>query len=89
MSVRKRIWKTAKGEKKEAWIVDYVDQHGERRGKNFAKKKEADAYHATVAVEVRQGRHTPDSQSITVAEAGNLWVTTADDAGVRPGHRHR
>jgi integrase len=26
MSVRKRTWTTAKGEKKEAWIVDYVDQ---------------------------------------------------------------
>src|SRR5262249_55063368 len=32
----------------------------------------------TVGVEVRQGTHTPDSQSITVAEAGNLWVTTAE-----------
>jgi integrase len=78
MSVRKRTWKNAKGEKKDAWIVDYVDQHGERRGKNFAKKKDADAYHATVGVEVRQGTHTPDSQSITVAEAGQLWVTTAE-----------
>jgi len=26
MSVRKRTWKNAKGEKKDAWIVDYVDQ---------------------------------------------------------------
>src|SRR5262249_52671582 len=78
MSVRKRTWKTAKGQQKECWIVDYVDQYGEGRGKNFAKKKDADAYHATVGVEVRQGTHTPDSQSITVAEAGNLWVTTAE-----------
>jgi integrase len=78
MSVRKRTWKTAQGQQKECWIVDYVDQHGERRGKNFAKKKEADAYHATVAVEVRQGTHTPDSQSVTLAEAGKLWVTTAE-----------
>jgi len=78
MSVRKRVWKTEKGEHRECWIVDYVDQHGERRGKNFAKKKDADAYHAIVAVEVRHGTHTPDSQSITVAEAGQLWVTTAE-----------
>jgi integrase len=78
MSVRKRTWTTAKGEQKECWIVDYVDQHGERRGKNFAKKKEADVYHATVGVEVRHGMHTPDSQSVTVEKAGELWVTTAE-----------
>jgi hypothetical protein len=30
MSVRKRKWTTSKGEAKEAWIVDYVDQQGER-----------------------------------------------------------
>ena len=26
MSVRKRAWTTSKGEHKEAWVVDYVDQ---------------------------------------------------------------
>ena len=31
MSVRKRTWKNSKGEKKEAWIVDYRDQQGARR----------------------------------------------------------
>jgi hypothetical protein len=31
MSVRKRQWTTRKGEKKEAWIVDYVDRCGIRR----------------------------------------------------------
>ena len=30
MSIRKRTWKTAKGEAKEAWVVDYVDQAGKR-----------------------------------------------------------
>jgi hypothetical protein len=53
MSVRKRAWTTSKGETKEAWIVDYVDQKGERHIRTFAKKKPADAYHATVKVEVR------------------------------------
>jgi hypothetical protein len=31
MSIRKRTWKTAKGDAKEAWVVDYVDQAGKRR----------------------------------------------------------
>jgi integrase len=82
MSVRKRTWKTAKGEEKQAWIVDYVDGKGERHIKTFEKKKEADAYSATARVEVREGVHTADSESITVAEAGRLWITTAEQNGL-------
>src|SRR5215470_9552352 len=78
MSVRKRTWTNAKGEAQEAWVVDYVDQKGKRHIKTFAKKKAADAYHATVRVEVRQGTHTADSDSITVAEAGNHWLKTGE-----------
>jgi integrase len=82
MSVRKRTWKNAKGEPQEAWIVDYVDQKGKRRHKTFAKKKEADAHHATVKVEVRQGIHTPESTSLTVAQAGEYWIKTAEANGL-------
>jgi len=39
MSIRKRTWKTAKGEAKEAWVVDYVDGAGKRRLKTFSKKR--------------------------------------------------
>jgi integrase len=78
MSIRKRTWKTAKDEAKEAWIVDYVDQKGERHIKTFDKKKQADAYQATVKVEVRHGMHTPDSESVTVAAAGEHWIKTGE-----------
>ena len=44
MSVRKRTWKTAAGEERHAWIVDYADQAGKRRMKTFRLKKEADAF---------------------------------------------
>jgi integrase len=74
VSVRKRNWKTREGEAKEAWIVDYVDQLGGRHIKTFARKRDADAYHASVAVDVRAGTHTADSRSITVAQAGGLWL---------------
>ncbi len=74
MSVRKRIWTTRKGEKKEAWLVDYVDQNGERHIQTFSRKKEADEYHATVKVDVSKGVHTPQSRSITVAEAAEDWI---------------
>ena len=49
MSVRKRTWKSPNGETKEAWVVDYVDQHGERHLKTFARKRDADAQHAVVS----------------------------------------
>lgn len=78
MSVRKRKWTTRSGEEKESWIVDYTDQHGGRHIETFAKKKNADAYRATVMVDVRKGVHTAASKSITVAEAAESWLKYID-----------
>jgi integrase len=61
----------------EAWIVDYATNEG-RHIKTFARKKEADEFAATARVEVRHGIHTPSSKSITVAQAGKLWIDTAE-----------
>jgi integrase len=82
MSVRKRTWKSPSGEPKEAWVVDYVDQHGERHIKTFAKKRDADAHHAIVGTAVRAGTHTADSKSVTVAKAAELWLDSCDAAGL-------
>jgi integrase len=76
MSVRKRSWVNNDGTQSESWIVDYVDQAGRRHTKNFERKRDADAYHSTVNVDVRRGLHVPDSQSIVVAEAARLWLET-------------
>ncbi|BCA03505.1 integrase [Bradyrhizobium japonicum] len=62
----------------EAWVVDYATKKGGRHLKTFAKKKDADEFAATAKIEVRQGVHTPSSRSITVAEAGKLWITTCE-----------
>ena len=82
MSVRKRVWTTSKGEQKQAWVVDYVDQARDRRLKTFAKKKAADNFAATANVEIRAGIHTADSASITIAEAGKRWIETGEKAGL-------
>jgi integrase len=74
MSVRKRKWITSKGEAREAWAVDYLDQTGARHLRTFDRKKEADEFHATVKVDVRQGVHTPHNKSITVAAAAQDWL---------------
>jgi integrase len=82
VSVRKRTWKNANGSQGEAWVVNYTDRAGTRRLKSFKKKRDADAYHNQVGVDVRAGIHTADSRSVTVAEAGKLWIDTATNAGL-------
>ncbi len=81
MSVRKRTWRSG-GETNSAWLVDYMDQHGERHAKTFALKKDADVFHAVVAVAVQAGTHTADRRSVTIAEAGKQWLTKARDEGL-------
>jgi len=80
MSVRRRSWTNRDGSLSEVWLVDYRDQRGGRHIKTFDRRKDADAYRATVTVDVRQGTHLPDSKSITVAEAGRLWLVSGDQA---------
>lgn len=82
MSVRKRTWKTAKGEEKSAWVAAYTDARGKRRLKTFAKKKDADKFAATASVEVRAGVHVADSESVTVEKAGEFWIVSAETAGL-------
>jgi integrase len=74
MSVRRRSWKTGKGESRDAWIVAYTDQAGTRRIATFAKKRDAEAYEAQVQTEVRAGVHTAVGASITVSEAAEDWL---------------
>ena len=80
MSVRRREWRTATGEARSSWVVSYSDQSGARRLKTFARKKAADDFAATASVEIRQGVHTADSASVTVAEAGRLWLKSCEAA---------
>ena len=77
MSVRKRVWTTRKGEIKEAWIVDYAT-NGSRHIETFARKKDADAREAQVTVDVGKGIHIPPSKSITVTDAGELWIKACE-----------
>jgi len=84
MAVRKRTWKTKGGERREAWIVDYIDRDGDRHIETYDRKKDADARHDTIRVDVRAGVHTAASKSLTVAEAAEDWI-----AGVKLKGRER
>jgi hypothetical protein len=79
MSIRKCSWTTAKGEQKEAWVVDYADTAGKRRLKTFQRKKDADGWWRKAGNEIDEGTHTPDSDSITVEEAAKLWLESCSD----------
>lgn len=77
-AIRKRTWIAPTGEARTAWLVDYRDQSGKRRAKQFARKKEAEEYADRARTEVRQGIHTHDRDSITVAAAADLWISAAE-----------
>jgi integrase len=85
MSVRKRVWTTRRGEAKQAFVVDYIDQDGDRHIRTFDKKKDAECYHDTVRTEVRKGVHTAPSKSATVAEAAESWCKRVEAEGRERG----
>jgi integrase len=72
-SIRKRAWKSG-GEDKTAWIADYFDQNGKRHIKTFPRQKDAKDWLVTAEGEIQRGVHTPESASIIVAEAAELWI---------------
>jgi len=77
VSVRKRKWKTSKGDERQAWVVDYIDRDGHRHIETFETKKKADEQHAKVNVSVNAGLHVARSKSKTIREAGEAWITAA------------
>jgi integrase len=85
MSVRTHTWQTTSGEARQAYVVQYstaeMDKRGKRRRhvKFFKRKKDADAFHAQVRVDVGKGVHVPSSKSISVDKAGANWIDSCAD----------
>jgi hypothetical protein len=63
--------------------LSHIDHKPRRRLNTFARKKDADAHHAKVAVDLQDGIHTADRASPTVKEAGHLWLQTGEQTGAR------
>jgi hypothetical protein len=82
MSVRKRVWTNRDGSEGQAWVAAYTDRAGKRPLKTFEKKRDAEIFESTVSVDIRAGMHVPDSQSVILAQAGKLWLTSAEAANV-------
>jgi hypothetical protein len=62
----------------EAWVVDYR-ANGSRTIETFKRKKDADAREAQVTVDIGKGVHVAPSKSVTVAEAGDLWIKACEE----------
>ncbi|HVA15098.1 MAG TPA: site-specific integrase [Stellaceae bacterium] len=78
MSVRKRILPRTGALR---WYVDYRDQQGKRRAKQFETKADAVSFETTVRGELKSGTHVPDSITITMSQAAALWIARAERMG--------
>jgi integrase len=68
-SIRKRRFGPNKD--REAWVVDYADQHGQRRLKTFSTKKDAVAWRTNALHEVQLGsQHEQDRRGNLAAMDG-------------------
>lgn len=88
MAIRQRTWEW-KGKQKSAWVVDYFDANGKRRLKTFKTKRAATDFAAKTHIDVKHGTHVADSDSVTVSEAGKLWLATCrENELVRASQEH-
>ncbi|HXE88675.1 MAG TPA: site-specific integrase, partial [Hyphomicrobiaceae bacterium] len=87
MAIRQRKW-TWKGKEKSAWVVDYFDAKGKRRLKTFKTKRAADDWRSETRIELKQGTHVADRDSITVEEACKLWLATCEQNELEHGTLH-
>ena len=82
MSVRKRVLVSGKI----CWVVDYRDQEGKRRARQFPTQRAAVSYETKIQAEIVAGTHVPDLASATIEQAGRA-LAAAMQAG-RVGSRH-
>ncbi|MPY76169.1 MAG: tyrosine-type recombinase/integrase [Alphaproteobacteria bacterium] len=83
---KKRIYK---GKVRWDWIVDYFDAAGERRQETFKRSKDANARLDVIKQELRAGVHTADSASMTVSEAGQVWIKACEAEGLERSTTHQ
>ena len=69
-SIRKRVLPSGKT----VWLVDFKDQNGKRRARQFQTKREADAFMVMARAHVSQGLYVHETDSVTVVEAVSRWL---------------
>ncbi|CAA7624976.1 site-specific integrase [Magnetospirillum sp. UT-4] len=74
MSVRKRTLPS--GEVR--WLVDYKDQAGARRARQFKTQREAKAFEAKAIVEVSERTHVPRAEAVSIRQAVEKYIMHLD-----------
>lgn len=77
VNVRKREWTDKHGAPKSAWVVDFFDPAGKRKRRQFAKRKEADAFRDEIAGAIRSGAYRGDAAETTLADACSKYLKHA------------
>ena len=72
--IGKRKWRTASGEQREAWKLDFTDVTGERHREQFAKKKDAEARLQELMAKTSTGTHRPEGEKKTVRDAAESFI---------------
>lgn len=80
-TITRRQW-TYKGAIREAWVARYADSTGKWRLKTFKRQKDAAAWLRSTEHQIGEGRHTPDSDSVTIAKACDLWIQRCEVDGL-------
>ncbi len=73
-TVRKRKWRTASGEVRTGWFVDFYDAQGKRDRKLFDNRREADDFRVEIEGQLRSGTFRPDADKVTVKQAADLFL---------------
>ena len=81
MAIRERVWEWGKTRK--AWVYEWRDLKGKKRLKTFKTKKQAQDFESTTRIDIKNGTHIADGDSLTVAQAGELWLATCEEDGLK------
>ena len=59
---------------KTAWLVDFKDANGKRRARQFAAKREADAFLVKTRAQIAGGLYVYDADRLSVADTIKHWL---------------
>lgn len=82
--VTERTWTGKSGKTHKTPVVRYYDAEGIYRTKTFKTKRAAEEWKAQTLVDMKKGIHRPDSTSITIRQAGALWLETCEADNLEP-----
>ena len=72
-TIRKRSWRTASGEIRTAFSVN-VEGEGSRQRRQFATRREAEAYRLEMEGQVKGGTFRPDAGRLTIGEVAERFL---------------